>query len=91
VDESGTTTGGRCAISRVRRWSRRYHRSCSRPTPGACPVGDSVAIAQYFGGDDGFDRAITDYSECHADKNDQDFKEFVKAVRTGRIVALQGV
>ena len=43
--------------------------------------GDPVAIAEYLGGDDAFDRAITDFSERYADQNEQDFQEFVKAVR----------
>ena len=43
--------------------------------------GDPVAIAEYLGGDDAFDRAITDFSERYADQNQQDFQEFVRAVR----------
>ena len=43
--------------------------------------GDPVAIAVYPGGDDAFDRAITDFSEHYAHQNEQDFRKFVKAVR----------
>ena len=46
---------------------------------------------QYLGDDDAFDRSITDFSERYADQNEQDFQEFVKAVRSGRIEALEGV
>lgn len=53
--------------------------------------GDPVAISEYLGGDDEFDRSITDFSERYADQNEQDFQEFVKAVRSGRLEALQGV
>jgi len=35
----------------------------------------------YPGGDDAFDRAITDFSEHYAHQNEQDFRKFVKAVR----------
>ena len=53
--------------------------------------GDPVAIGEYLGDDDAFDRSITDFSERYADQNEQDFQEFVKAVRSGRIDALEGV
>ncbi len=53
--------------------------------------GDPVAISRYLGGDDEFDRSITDFSERYADQNEQDFQQFVKAVRSGRLEALQGV
>ena len=45
--------------------------------------GDPVAIAQYLGDGDTFDRSITDFSARYADQNEQDFQEFVKAVRSG--------
>jgi hypothetical protein len=53
--------------------------------------GDPAAISAYLGGDDDFNRSITDFSERYADQNEQDFQEFVKAVRSGRLAALQGV
>ena len=53
--------------------------------------GDPLAICEYLGDDDAFDRSITQFSERYADQNDQDFQEFVKAVRSGRIEALEGV
>ena len=53
--------------------------------------GDPVAISEYLGGDDDFDQSITDFSERYADQNEQDFQEFVKAVRSGRLEALEGV
>lgn len=49
------------------------------------------AICEYLGGDDAFDRSITDFSERYADQNEQDFQDFVKAVRSGRIEALEGL
>ena len=53
--------------------------------------GDPVAIAEYLGDDDAFDQSITDFSERYADQNEQDFQDFVKAVRSGRLEALEGV
>jgi sugar/nucleoside kinase (ribokinase family) len=53
--------------------------------------GDPVAVCEYLGDDDAFDRSITDFSERYADQNDQDFQEFVKAVRSGRIEAREGL
>jgi uncharacterized protein (DUF2252 family) len=53
--------------------------------------GDPLAIAEYLGDHDAFDRSITDFSERYADQNEQDYQDFVKAVRSGRIEALEGV
>ena len=53
--------------------------------------GDPVAISEYLGDDDAFDQSITNFSERYADQNEQDFQEFVTAVRSGRLEALQGV
>jgi uncharacterized protein (DUF2252 family) len=53
--------------------------------------GDSVAIAEYLGASDAFDQSITDFSLAYADQNEQDFQEFVSAVQSGRLQALEGV
>jgi uncharacterized protein (DUF2252 family) len=53
--------------------------------------GDPVAIAACLGGSDAFDRSITDFSERYADQNERDYQEFVAAVRSGRLEALEGV
>jgi uncharacterized protein (DUF2252 family) len=53
--------------------------------------GDPVAIAAYLGDSGTFDRSITDFSQRYANQNEQDFQQFVKAVRTGRLEALEGV
>jgi hypothetical protein len=50
-----------------------------------------VAIAAYLGADDSFDRAIADFSQTYAEQNDRDYAEFVEAVRTSRIEAVEGV
>jgi uncharacterized protein (DUF2252 family) len=53
--------------------------------------GDPVAICAYLGDGDAFDRSITQFSQRYADQNERDFEKFVKAVRSGRIDALEGV
>ncbi|WP_433292908.1 DUF2252 domain-containing protein [Pseudonocardia sp. CA-142604] len=53
--------------------------------------GDPVAISEYLGDDDAFDQSIIDFSERYVDQNDQDFQNFVKAVRSGRLEALEGM
>ena len=53
--------------------------------------GNPVAIAAYLGGSDAFDRSITDFSQRYADQNEPDYQEFMAAVRSGRLEALEGV
>jgi uncharacterized protein (DUF2252 family) len=51
--------------------------------------GDPVAIAEYLGEDDQFDRSITDFAQRYADQNDVDYQAFTAAVRSGRLEALE--
>jgi uncharacterized protein (DUF2252 family) len=53
--------------------------------------GDPIAIAAYLGSSDKFDRSITDFCERYADQNEQDYQAFTKAIRKGRLEALEGV
>jgi uncharacterized protein (DUF2252 family) len=53
--------------------------------------GDPIAITAYLGNGDGFDKSVTDFSERYADQNDKDFQAFTKAIRTGRLTAIEGV
>jgi uncharacterized protein (DUF2252 family) len=53
--------------------------------------GDPVAIAEYLGETDAFDKSITDFSERYADQNEKDYTEFVNAVKSGRLEAVEGV
>ena len=53
--------------------------------------GDSVAIAEYLGSDDAFDRAIADFSQRYADQNELDHQALAAAVRSGRAPAVDGV
>ncbi len=69
-----------------------YARTCGWTLARAhARSGDPVAIAEYLGSSDAFDRSITDFSQRYADQNEQDYQEFVKAVRSGRLEALEGV
>ncbi|WP_329481614.1 DUF2252 domain-containing protein [Kribbella sp. NBC_01484] len=53
--------------------------------------GDPIAINAYLGDSDAFDLAITDFSRRYADQNDRDYDEFVTAIRSGKLQALEGV
>jgi uncharacterized protein (DUF2252 family) len=53
--------------------------------------GDPVAIAEYLGDSDAFDRSITGFCERYADQNQRDYEEFVNAVKSGRLEAVEGV
>jgi hypothetical protein len=53
--------------------------------------GDRIAIAAYLGGSDTFDQAILGFSKAYAAQNERDYKELVKAVKKGRVVAETGL
>jgi hypothetical protein len=48
-------------------------------------------LAAYLGKSDKFDRSITDFSERYADQNDRDYREFKKAIQSGRLEAVEGI
>ena len=54
-------------------------------------TGDPIAIAEYLGDDDSFDRSLVDFSKRYADQNEQDYEQFVAAIRSGRLEAVEGV
>ncbi|MCA6091976.1 DUF2252 domain-containing protein [Streptomyces sp. SCA3-4] len=49
--------------------------------------GDRIAIASYLGGGDVFDRALAEFAEAYADRNEQDFRALAEAVHHGRVEA----
>jgi uncharacterized protein (DUF2252 family) len=53
--------------------------------------GDPIAIAEYLGNDDTFDKAIANFSARYADQNQRDYDTFVKAIADGRIQAVTGI
>jgi uncharacterized protein (DUF2252 family) len=69
-----------------------YARTCGWTMARAhARSGDPVAIAAYLGDSDAFDKSITDFSQRYADQNEQDYEDFVKAVQSGRLQAVEGV
>jgi hypothetical protein len=49
-------------------------------------------MAAYLGDSDAFDTSITNFSERYAGQNEQeDYLEFVKAIRSGRLEAREDV
>ncbi|HEY7717582.1 MAG TPA: DUF2252 domain-containing protein [Pedococcus sp.] len=53
--------------------------------------GDPVAIAEYLGDSDTFDRAVTDFAHRYADRTERDHADFVAAVDGGRLEAVSGL
>jgi uncharacterized protein (DUF2252 family) len=53
--------------------------------------GDAVAIAAYLGGSDVFDQAITQFADAYADQNERDHDAVLEAVKSGRIIAEEGL
>jgi len=53
--------------------------------------GDPVAIAEYLGQSGAFDQSITDFSARYAEQNERDYQDFVAAVGSGRLEAIEGV
>ncbi len=53
--------------------------------------GDPIAIAAYLGKKDRFEQSIADFSQRYADQNERDYQAFTKAIRAGRLEAIEGV
>ncbi len=69
-----------------------YAQLCGRTLARAhARSGDPVALAAYLGKKDRFDQAITDFALRYADQNDEDYHDFVAAIKDGRLEALEGV
>jgi hypothetical protein len=49
--------------------------------------GERVAIAAYLGGGEAFDRAMVEFAEAYADRNESDFARLSEAVANGEIEA----
>jgi sugar/nucleoside kinase (ribokinase family) len=52
--------------------------------------GDPVAMAAYLGKKDDFDNAMADFAQRYADQNEQDYRAFQDAIRSGRLQAIDG-
>jgi uncharacterized protein (DUF2252 family) len=53
--------------------------------------GDRIAIASYLGNSDTFDRAIVEFCKAYAEQNERDYQALIAAVKSGRIVAEEGL
>jgi uncharacterized protein (DUF2252 family) len=53
--------------------------------------GDRIAIAEYLGAGPRFETAIAEFAETYADQNERDYRELITAIRSGRIVAHEGL
>jgi uncharacterized protein (DUF2252 family) len=53
--------------------------------------GDRVAIASYLGNSNTFEKALTRFAETYADQNERDHDAFVKACKSGRLHAEEGI
>ncbi|GAB7029207.1 DUF2252 domain-containing protein [Streptomyces sp. NPDC021749] len=49
--------------------------------------GDRIAIAAYLGGKDVFERALAEFAETYADRNERDFRALDEAVHRARVTA----
>jgi uncharacterized protein (DUF2252 family) len=53
--------------------------------------GDPVAISEYLGETDAFDRAMHNFAKRYAEQNERDYDALLAAVRSGRLTAEEGV
>jgi uncharacterized protein (DUF2252 family) len=73
-------------------WMTIYARMCGWTLAHAhARSGDPVAISDYLGTNDDFDRSIAAFGERYADQNQRDYETFAQAVADGRIEAATGV
>jgi uncharacterized protein (DUF2252 family) len=52
--------------------------------------GDRIAIGAYLGGGDTFDKALAQFAEAYADRNEEDFAQLREAADRGRIAVEEG-
>ena len=53
--------------------------------------GDRIAIAAYLGSSDVFDRALVEFAETYADRNERDHDALLRAVKDGRLQGESGI
>ncbi len=53
--------------------------------------GDRIAIAAYLGQGTTFDRAILEFSNAYAKQNQRDYEALAQAIKSGRVVAQEGL
>jgi uncharacterized protein (DUF2252 family) len=53
--------------------------------------GDRIAIAEYLGKSDSFDRALASFAATYADQNERDYDALAAAARDGRVTVQSGL
>ncbi|MEM5341401.1 DUF2252 domain-containing protein [Paraburkholderia azotifigens] len=67
---------------------RQYARMCAHALARAhARSGDAAMIAGYMGSGQTFDDAITEFATEYSSQNRRDYREFIRAIREGRITA----
>jgi hypothetical protein len=65
---------------------RQYARMCAHALARAhARSGDAAMIAGYMGSGQTFDDAITEFATEYSSQNRRDYREFIQAIREGRI------
>jgi uncharacterized protein (DUF2252 family) len=65
-----------------------YASLCGRTLARAhARAGDAAMVSGYVGNSDSFDEAIANFAVAYADQTERDWKDFVSAIKAGRIVA----
>lgn len=68
---------------------REYARMCGHVLARAhARSGDAAMVAGYMGSGDTFDDAITEFATEYSTQNSRDYREFIRAIREGRIQAV---
>ena len=52
--------------------------------------GDPALLAGYLGNGSAFDEALGRFAVAYADQTERDYEAFTRAVRTGRLEAIEG-
>jgi Uncharacterized protein conserved in bacteria (DUF2252) len=60
-------------------------------TRAHAPGCDGVTISAYLGSSDALDRALADFAELYADRNELGYAALSAAVKTGRVTAQTGL
>ncbi len=54
-------------------------------------TGDAAKIAAYCGKSEAFDEALADFAEAYGDQTERDHDALVKAIKAGKVAAVEGV
>ena len=52
--------------------------------------GDTAKIASYCGKTEAIDEALADFAEAYGDQTERDHAALVKAIKTGKLAAIEG-